>query len=171
MKSFRLAAIACSSLLLAATLCGDLTGQQERGSSSKDKDLKLIKPEEVIGCYELGVLEWKPDLRLGEDLEFITPPTRIQLFAEHDTDGFDREAYVARPASGVSRSVHRDSYWKPKGPKSIEISWTTGFSGLTMGLTVERNSLQGTAFSFWDFGRKRQTAHVSAPKVDCEAKL
>lgn len=134
------------------------------------KESVLLKPETIQGCYELGVLKWQPDLKLGEDAIFITPPSRIQLLAEHGTKGFENRGYLVRPAPGTSPSIHRNSYWNPTGAKTLEIAWTTRFSGLTMKLSVEGETLKGKAESFWDFPRPRQTAHISAPKVDCDGK-
>ena len=107
------------------------------------------------------------ELKLGEDMEFITPPKRIQIFGEHGSRGFETNGYLVRPAPGFPRTIHRASYWVPKGKDGIEVVWTTGFSGLVMDLKVEAGTLRGEAESFWDFPRKRQKAHVFAYKVDC----
>lgn len=145
-------------------------GKQGPESSPKGKESQLIKPESVAGCYELGVLKWQPDLHLGEDAVFITPPQRIQILAERGTRGFESNGYLVRPAPGVAPSIHRMSYWEPTGAKTIRVAWTTGFSGLTMQLSVEGNTLKGKAETFWDFTRARQTARISAPKIDCANK-
>jgi hypothetical protein len=68
----------------------------------------------------------------------------------------------------VAASIHRGSYWFPKGRQSIEIVWTTGYSGLVMGLKLEGSDLRGKAQTFWDYPRKKQTADVIARKVDCQ---
>jgi hypothetical protein len=131
-----------------------------------DKD--FIKPETIQGCYDLGTLNWRPDLRLDKDeAVFITPPERIELLAERGTQGREKNGYLVRPAPGVPQSVHRSAYWMPIGPKKIEIVFTTGTSGLEMQLTVQGETLQGKAKTFWDFLRRRQTAHVIAHKINC----
>lgn len=140
-------------------------------SSTQDKPngkSQLVKPENIQGCYELTLSPWRPDLRLGGDAVFITPPNRIQFLAERGTKGWEAEGYVVKPALGVKPSIHRGSYWLPKSPQSIEVVWTTGFSGLTMVLKINGTDLRGKAKSFWDFPRKEQTADVVAHKVDCE---
>lgn len=131
-----------------------------------NKPSKLISPEAVQGCYELGVLKWHPAWK-GDDLVFITPPARIQILAEKGTKMFENGQYLVRPAPGFPASIHRASYWKPVGAKTIEIIWTTGFSGLTMKLNLEGDTLKGKAETFWDFPRRGQTAPIAAPKVDC----
>jgi len=132
------------------------------------RDDKLLKPEAIQGCYELTLSPWFPYLKLGEDEEFITPPHRIQLFAIKGTEGREAEGYLVRPAPGIPPSVHREAYWLPKGPKTLEIVWTTGLSFLTMQLkTSDAEILRGKAATFWDFSRKKQTAEVVAQRVDC----
>lgn len=133
------------------------------------KEAQLVRPEAIQGCYELTMSVWRPDLNLGEDEEFITPPHRIQLFAERGTEGWEKEGYLVRPAPGARASIHRGSYWLPKGKRSIEIVWTTGLSGLTMELKVDGDVLRGKAKSHWDFARKQQTADVVARKVECKS--
>lgn len=135
-------------------------------SNLEGKSSQLVKPEQVQGCYELGVLNWHPELK-GEDAVFIAPPTRIQILAERGTNGREKGMYLVRPAPGVSPSIHRASFWRPVGPKTIEIVWTTGLSGLSMKLNLQGDTLKGKAKTFWDFPRRGQTARILAPKVDC----
>jgi len=138
-------------------------------NSSQKQD--AVNPEAIQGCYDLTLSPWFPEMKLGEDEEFITPPTRIQLFAERGTDFLETNGYIVRPAPGVKPSIHRSSYWMPKRSKSIEIVWTTGLSGLTMVLkTSDAEVLHGKAQTFWDFDRKKQTAEVVARRVECEKK-
>jgi hypothetical protein len=127
-----------------------------------------VKPDAVQGCYELTISAWRPNLNIGEDKVFITPPHRIQLFAEKGTRGWEAEGYIVKAAPGVTPSIHRGSYWRPKKAPWIEIVWTTGFSGLFMALKVENDEMRGEARSFWDFDREQQKADVVARKVDCQ---
>jgi hypothetical protein len=139
------------------------------GQPGPKQDSQFVKPETIQGCYDLTLSPWRPDMKLGEDEEFITPPPRIQLFAKRGTEGWETKGYVVRPAPGIKPSIHRGAYWLPKGPKSIEIVWTTGFSGLSMELkTSDAEVLRGKASTFWDFGRRKQTADVVAHRVECE---
>lgn len=142
------------------------TPRPRAGQNPNDKD--FIKPESIQGCYDLGTLNWRPDLKLDKDeAVFITPPERIELLAERGTQGREKNGYLVRPAPGVTQSVHRSTYWMPTGPKKIEIVFTTGTSGLEMQLTVQGETLQGKAKTFWDFLRRRQTAHSIAHKINC----
>jgi hypothetical protein len=146
-----------------------LIGQETGAPANPKQSEELVSPEAVQGCYELTLSPWFPEMRLGEDEEIITPPPRIRLFAEKGTDGDESKGYLVRPAPGVQPSVHSSTYWVPKGPKSLEITFTTGFSGLVMGLkTSDAETLHGRASTFWDFKRKKQTAEVMARRVPCE---
>ena len=126
-----------------------------------------ISPEAVQGCYEIGKLAWHPKFE-GEDLVFITPPERIQLLAERGSQGQKKDEYLVRPAPGFPESIHRYSFWRPTGGHSLEIVWSTGFSGLTMRLKIDGEALKGKAKPFWDFPfRRRPSARVLAHKVNC----
>ena len=127
---------------------------------------RLISPEAVQGCYQIGKLEWHPKFE-GDDLVFITPPERIQVLAQRGTEGREKGEYLVRPAPGFPKSIHRYSYWRATGSHSLEIVWSTGLSGLTMRLKVEGNNLKGKAKPFWDFLGRVPSARVLAHKVDC----
>jgi hypothetical protein len=134
---------------------------------AEQEESKSVKPEAIQGCYDLGALSWKPDLKLGEDEVFITPPQRIQLLAEPGSVGFEKNGYLVRPAPGFPNSIHRASYWNSTGPRTIEVVFTTGTSGLSMKLKVEGETLRGEAKTHWDFLRGKQTAQVNARKTEC----
>jgi hypothetical protein len=135
--------------------------------SSKQNE-EAVNPEAIQGCYELTLSPWFPEMKLGEDEDIITPPRRIQLLAEKDADSPDSKGYAVRPAPGVKPSVHSGMYWLPKGSKSIEITFTTGFSGVALALkTADAETLHGKATTFWDFKRKKQIAEVMARRVPC----
>jgi len=65
------------------------TPRPQAGQNPDDKD--FIKPETIQGCYDLGTLNWRPDLKLDKDeAVFITPPERIELLAERGTQGREK---------------------------------------------------------------------------------
>lgn len=153
--------------------CAVAVAKSESPTQTQSPDAKppgFVRPDTINGCYDLTLSAWRPKLNIGEDAVFITPPARVQLLAERGTRGWEAEGFIARPAPGVPPSIHSGSYWLPTGPRSIKIVWTTGFSGLQMNLTLETADLRGTAGSFWDFDRERQTADVVAQRVDCSEK-
>jgi hypothetical protein len=141
--------------------------RQSLGQKAKTEESKVVRPEAIQGCYDLPALSWKPDLKLGEDEDFITPPQRIQILADHGSVGLEKNGYLVRPAPGFPKSIHRASYWEATGPRAIEVVFTTGTSGLSMKLKVEGETLRGIAITHWDFPRRKQTAHVNAHKIEC----
>jgi hypothetical protein len=138
-------------------------------TQAKEKEhIQLISPVAVQGCYKLNLSAWAPSILSEEDVKYVTPPKRIQLLAEPSAGGLEKKAYIVRPAPGTPASIHRYAFWKPTGPNTIYIAWTTGYSGLTMNLTSQSDVLQGRALTFWDYTKKYQTAVVSARKFECE---
>jgi hypothetical protein len=123
---------------------------------------------DVAGCYELTLSQWRPAISLGDDAMFISPPGRIELTTTPDHT-WDEHGLKLTPARGVSPSIHKSSYWTDNG-RRVHIVWTTGFSGLTMDLQERGSNLEGTAHTFWDFPRPRQTSRVVAMKIACEPK-
>lgn len=162
---------ACFRILLTIVLldCGmALAGPQDSSGGSAKPSEALVNPEAIQGCYELTLSPWFPEMKLGDEEEIITPPARIQLFAEKGTDGEESKGYLVRAAPGVPPSRHSSTYWLPKGAKSVEITFTTGFSGVTLSLkTSDAETLHGKASTFWDFKRKKQTADAMARRVPC----
>jgi hypothetical protein len=136
------------------------------GRQSQPKS-HLVQPETVRGCYELSLSDWRPKMDLGDDAPFVTPPHRIELSAERGTHGWEAEGFLVKPAPGIEPKIDIHSYWLPKSARSIEIVWTTGFSGVTMALTIQGSDMQGQAQTFWDFTRDRQQADVVARRVKC----
>jgi len=131
------------------------------------REQEVVKSENIQGCYDLGKLSWEPDLKLGEDQEFITPPPRIRILAERGSIGFEKNRYLVRPAPGFPKSIHTASYWESTSPSTIEVVFTTGFSGLSMKLKIEGETLRGEAKTHWDFPRRGQTAQINARKTEC----
>lgn len=156
-------------LYLAVLLCS-LGCRQASSRSPVNNTQETLDPASVQGCYELTLSAWRPTLNLGDDERELTPPSKIQLFGVRGSKGWETAGYVVKPAPGVEDAVHRESYWNPKGPRSIEIVWTSGFSGIVMSLKVDAAGLSGQAKSFSDSDRQQiQTADVVARKLDCTA--
>jgi hypothetical protein len=123
-------------------------------------------PQRVAGCYVVNFGPWTPDLPIGRDSVFMYPPSRIQLHADTGTTLWEQGQWLVRPAPGVPRSVHRFSFFRVSEPDTIEVLWSTGFSGLRMRLDAD--ALTGHAASFWDFPRQQQVAAVRLERTNCE---
>lgn len=132
----------------------------------------LAAQDSLVGCYDVELGPWMSETPSESDSLFVTPPPRIQLHSTAGKGLGDRPQDLAlTPAPGALPSVHRYSSWEWIGPDSIELSWTTGFSGLRMRLAVGGPALRGTAETFWDFTRDRQRAQVVATRVACDSEL
>ena len=159
---------------VASLFCGAVISAPGHSIEQNPEQSQFVKPESIQGCYELGALNWKPDLQLDKDeAAFIRPPERIEILAEHggmEPWASKTNGYLLRPAPGSPKNgVHRFSYWYPTGPKAIEVVFSTGASGLVMQLKVDGDMLRGKAKTHWDFPRKIQTAQVNARKTGCGA--
>jgi hypothetical protein len=123
--------------------------------------------DDVAGCYELRLSKWSPVISLGEDEKFITPPKRIALTTTIDNTWGDEHTFRVTPTNGAAPSVHRAAYWRSDA-RGVHITWTNGFSGLTMDLEVRGSDLVGIAHTVWDFSRPGQTSQVVAIRISCE---
>lgn len=124
---------------------------------------------DVVGCWQLRMSAWEPALMLGADERIITPPSRVLIDSTIGTRPYERRNLLLRPAPGAAPSVHRYSWWNLGRGDSIQLRWTTGFSGINMRLSHERDTLRGFAETEWDFDRQRQQAAVTAWRVPCAA--
>lgn len=124
---------------------------------------------DVVGCWELRMGAWAPALMLGADERVITPPSRVLLDSAVGTRPYERRNLLLRPAPGATPSMHRYSWWNMGRADSIELRWTTGFSGVNMSLSHEGDTLRGLAETTWDFDRQVQHANVTMWRVRCDA--
>jgi hypothetical protein len=127
----------------------------------------LGRSELAGACYDLSLGPWHPAQELREDSIYIAPPSRVRF----DTARIERwrsEGFALRPAPGALPSVHRHAFWRSVGD-SVELLWSTGFSGLRMTLGGRPGELRGRARTFWDFGRTPTTADATARRVPCDA--
>ena len=124
---------------------------------------------DVVGCWELRMGAWRPALMLGPDERIVTPPSRVLIDSTIGTRPYERRNLLLRPAPGATPSVHRYSWWNMGRADSIQLRWTTGFSGVNMSLDHEGDTLRGVAETTWDFERQVQHADVTMWRVACDA--
>lgn len=124
---------------------------------------------DVVGCWELRMGAWSPTLTLGPDERIVTPPSRVLIDSTIGTRPYERRNLLLRPAPGATPSVHRYSWWNMGRADSIQLRWTTGFSGVNMSLEHEGDTLRGVAETTWDFDRQVQRADVTMWRVACDA--
>lgn len=120
-------------------------------------------PREFLGCYALFVGSWTPDIPLGADTIYLTPPTLVRLtdrLAPGGRGGWEVRALM-RPNDRL-----RFASWA-RVDEEMRLSWSNGFSGLRVSLTRRGATWVGDAESFWDFDREAQRAPVEALSVPC----
>ena len=128
---------------------------------------QAVLPSRVVGCYSIELGRWEPTIALGGDADFLQPPTRIELLADVGTSSIERGKWLIRPAPGVAASRHRFSYFGAVGRDSIELVWTSGFSGLRMTVALHSDTLRGHAHALWDFDRQQQSAPAQVIRRPC----
>ena len=109
---------------------------------------------------------WRPDLKLGADEQFITPPKAIELTKELGSP-WDAKGYLVRAMPGAENKLRHDAWWvRTNG--GAEIHFTDGYVGFDIELSVgDPGTLEGVASTHWDFGRAVQTASVAITAVPC----
>jgi hypothetical protein len=119
-------------------------------------------PAVVAGCYRLTLGAWSPPLRAQDWPASQTPPQRFEL----DTTALPLwlpkdTVWAVRPASLVPRA-RMPATWRYISSDSIAIVWSTGFTGVHLGLRIVRDTLQGLATTFHD-------AHIEGEPPDPRA--
>ena len=122
------------------------------------------------GCYELKLGRWWP-WSFGEDNEFVTPPTKIQLLPVPGTVGFEQNGFVIRripPDEGSTFGRRRSSYWQVRSGTHVDLIWTNGLSGVTVNLRKHGDKLRGWAHPHFDFPTLPRIMHVTARPIACD---
>ena len=122
--------------------------------------------ESILGCYEVSVGNWSPNLDIGADRVFITPPRSIELTSMPARF----QGFLARPISGGSRWLPFGS-WEMTPDHTLRLTGSNGHSGVTAELGPKGPALVGRAQSFWDFPQITHWATVTAMRVNCPTPL
>jgi hypothetical protein len=122
------------------------------------------------GCYELKVGRWRP-WGFGSDDTLFTPPRRVKLLTEPGIKGFEQNCLLLRalPDPSATRTGRGGpSYWNVRSPNQIDLTWTDGFTGITINLAGTGNELHGWVHPHSDAPTFiHHTARVTARRVDC----
>jgi hypothetical protein len=120
-------------------------------------------------CYELKVGRWWP-WGFGEEDAFVTPPRQIQLLGERGARGFEEHQLLVRSIPHKERpsGSRESSFWSPKSPNQLLLTWTDGFVGVTLDLTKSKDELSGWAHPHFDAVKLvPRIAHVAARRIAC----
>jgi hypothetical protein len=135
------------------------------GASAADPYPHVVRS---VGCYEVALGEWSPSLELGPDQAYLVPPKAIELTADLLlSPGVMDQWLIVRPMPGSTLGVHRWAYWEVPKDDLVVIVFTNGHSGIGMTLKYDTEEMRGTAWTFWDFPRRHQTAPAIIRRVDC----
>lgn len=116
------------------------------------------------GCYALRLGRWWP-WGMGEDTRFATPPSEILLTPSKGTEGFEKYGFVIREIpSAIS---HRSAFWNSYKDQHLILTWTNGFSGVTLNLVRRGPLLRGWAHAHFDSPRLPHIARVEAKPISC----
>jgi hypothetical protein len=125
------------------------------------------------GCYELTLGRWWP-WGFGSDDVYFTPPHRIRLLTEPGTQGWEKNGLLLRAlpdptATRKGRGGPSFWNWSVRSPKQIDLTWTDGFTGITINLERKGPVLKGWLHTHSDAATFiHHSAHVTARPVDCE---
>ena len=122
------------------------------------------------GCYELTLGRWWP-WSYGEDTVYVTPPSHIELLSVRGSEGFEKDSFLIRtvPATKLVGSGWRvSSFWQLNSKDWLTLTWTNGFTGVSLKLKKQGDELRGWAHPHFDFPHLiPRTAHVAARKIPC----
>lgn len=86
------------------------------GQSGPKQDSQFVKPETIQGCYDLTLWPWRPDMKLGEDEEFITPTPSCSTLCQTGDGGLG-EQRLCCPARAGNQTEH--------SPRRILVAYRT----------------------------------------------
>lgn len=155
-------------LMFLTTFSLGCAAQEDKGAGVNSQTQSAPQTSSFAGCYDLKMGRWWP-WGFGEDDMFATPPNRIKLLPERGTHGFEKNGFVIREMTPKGGDLKRFSFWQLKSSDQIDLTWTTGFSGVTLELKGKGNHMRGWAHPFWDFPRLPRIARVTAQRIPCDA--
>jgi hypothetical protein len=165
--------------LIAAAGCAPAaaTGTAPEPGSLPDPTAAEAEVMDWVGCYDLELGPWSPEMDLGADSIFIVFPPRILLDSVPAPSPSlalpvepGQEQLAVHPAPGSPPSPQRFSSWRKVHADSIQIVWAS-YSGVRIQLAKGDSVHHGYARTGWDFPGRVQTAPVAARRVACSSPL
>jgi hypothetical protein len=124
---------------------------------------------DVAGCYQLKLGHWWP-WGLDGDRELVTPPSKIELLTKRGTEGWEEGQLLIR-ALPNSPGRNGPSFWQAQADGGIKLTWTDGFTGLTVDLKRNRDGFSGSAHPHFDtFRLVKHVAHVEMHRIACDVR-
>jgi hypothetical protein len=151
------------------------TNQNNVDTSGASLDTRISKVpasspevERSLGCYELTIGKWAPELPLGEDQGYLEPATVIELTAAlYLNPGVLDSWRSVRLVEGSKPEYYTSAYWEALKDDYVGVTFTNGFSGIGISVKFDKNEMHGRAGTFWDFPREHQSAPATLKRVPC----
>ena len=152
-------------LILAAVVAGFLV-------TWRPELLGAERADAFAGCYHLELGRWtRLWIFSATPAPYQIPPSAFQL-ETHPVDSATPNRFRVRPNRIVAGTPSRLDGWvlAPDGSKSLYITWTDGFTGVSLHLEPDGNSLRGRATAYTDAPGLLPfpSARAVAVRVACE---
>ena len=119
----------------------------------------VVAPDTGAVCYQLEVDPWSLS---GFPMRV---PSRVRLASEHTSAGL---ALSPNLGGFGDRSMAGFPRWLQVRPDSVQLDWSSGFTGVTLGARVRGDMLQGRAMTFSDeIGSPQASAKVTGRRIAC----
>lgn len=128
-----------------------------------------VSPSSFAGCYELKSGRWWP-WGFGDENVYVTPPNRIQLLTERGTRGFEKDELLIRtiPRQERPSGSRESSFWSAESQNQVLLTWTDGFTGVSLDLAKNGDELSGWAHPHFDAEPLiPRIAHIAARRITC----
>ena len=122
---------------------------------------------EFVGCYAVRSGDWSDPARHAR-ISGASVPDTLRLRAEQSESVFGQGRLALDPLGPFEGSRGGSAFWNVEGG-SVQLTWTTGSSGLVVRAERRGDQLVGAVESFWDDrdGVPAPRASFEATKIEC----
>ena len=133
-------------------------------SSPRPIDFGPLSSLHSDSCYALAVGPWSGPFPSGWP-EIHQPPDTFAITSH--SSSWDHAYFEVRPGLPVLKGKGF-AMWKPISADSLTITWSSGFSGVSLAVVVHSDTLVGVATAFYDvIGPTEPQAPVKAARIAC----
>lgn len=115
-----------------------------------------------LACFNVSLGPWAP--ALPEPLPPI--PDRLLLTDSLGNIGLENGRLVVEAIAPANNS-YQWSWWQELPHDSIQVVFSTGFTGVSFRLARRGNDLEGAAFAFFDFQAESPKASAEFTRLSC----
>lgn len=115
-----------------------------------------------LACFNVSLGAWAPALP-----EALPPvPQRLLLTDSLGSSGLEKDRMVVEAIPPSSKS-YQWSWWQELPHDSIQVVFSTGFTGVSFRLARRGNDFEGSAFAFFDFQAESPIAPAELTRLSC----